>query len=118
MRYYNIIALLNLVPNAKYVWRGNEWEGLEWLDDRICPTKEEWQIEKDKLIAEKPKQDCKTKAKAKELIANSDWSVLPDVNLQNKSEFESYRNILRNYIINPIENAEFPIEPQPIWSIK
>ena len=60
------------------------------------------------------KSECK--AKAKELIANTDWSVLPDVNLQNKSEFENYRSILRNLILNPIEDPIFPIEPTPIWS--
>jgi len=60
------------------------------------------------------KSECE--AKAKELISKSDWSVLPDVNLQNKSEFQNYRSILRNLILNPIENPIFPIEPTPIWS--
>lgn len=60
--------------------------------------------------------NCKTKAKI--LISESDWSVLPDVNIQNKNEFESYRSILRNYILNPVENPDFPGEPQPIWIIK
>ena len=60
------------------------------------------------------KSECESKAK--ELISKSDWSVLPDVNLQNKPEFENYRSILRNLILNPVENPVFPIEPNPIWS--
>jgi hypothetical protein len=55
-------------------------------------------------------------SKAKELISKSDWSVLPDVNLQNKVEFENYRSKLRELIVNPVENPVFPIEPDPIWS--
>jgi hypothetical protein len=113
---YKIQALLNLVPNSSFSWGGEEWETLTWLDERPCPTKEEWETEKVRLIAYQPLQDCKSKAK--QLISNTDWSVLPDVNITNKSEFESYRSILRNYIINPIENPEFPIEPQPIWSVE
>jgi hypothetical protein len=60
------------------------------------------------------KNNCESKAK--ELISNSDWSVLPDVKLTNKVEFENYRSILRNLIVNPIEDPIFPIEPKPIWS--
>jgi len=67
------------------------------------------------LVLEEIKKD-NCKSKAKDLIANCDWSVLPDVNLQNKSEFENYRSILRNLILNPIEDPIFPIEPTPIWS--
>jgi hypothetical protein len=58
---------------------------------------------------------CKTKSK--ELISNCDWSVLPDVKIENKIEFENYRAILRNYILNPVENPVFPTEPTPIWTI-
>lgn len=59
------------------------------------------------------KDNCKHEAK--KLIANSDWAVLPDVKISNKSEFENYRAILRNYILNPVENPIFPEEPNPIW---
>jgi hypothetical protein len=67
-----------------------------------------------KRLSEFKKQNCKDKAK--QLIASSDWSVLPDVNITNKSEFESYRTQLRNLIINPVEDPIFPTEPNPIWS--
>ena len=72
-----------------------------------------WKVDKI-LKSEYLKNQCKEKAKS--LIASSDWSVLPDVNTTNKSDFENYRSILRNLIINPIEDPIFPIEPNPIWS--
>jgi hypothetical protein len=67
-----------------------------------------------KKLSEFKKSECESKAK--ELIFKSDWSVLPDVKLTNKVEFENYRSILRNLILNPIEDPIFPIEPNPIWS--
>ena len=60
------------------------------------------------------KDQCKSESKKR--IASSDWSVLPDVNITNKSEFENYRGQLRNLILNPVEDPIFPDEPQPIWS--
>ena len=59
---YKIQALLNLVPNSSFSWGGEEWETLTWLDERLCPTKEEWENEKARLISEQPLQDCKTKS--------------------------------------------------------
>lgn len=110
---YNILALQSLVNNCKFIWTGSEWNGLEWLDERPKPTKTEWETEKARLIAYQPKQNCKDQAKI--LIANCDWSVLPDVKISNKLDFENYRTILRNYILNPVENPIFPEEPNPIW---
>ena len=65
-------------------------------------------------LSEFKKNNCKEESKKR--IANCDWSVLPDVNIINKSEFESYRSQLRNLILNPVENPIFPVEPNPIWS--
>jgi hypothetical protein len=56
------------------------------------------------------------KAQAKSLLAASDWSVLPDVQITNKSAFDNYRAILRGYVISPVANPDFPVEPQPEWS--
>ena len=114
MKYY-ILALTNLVSNPIYNWVGEEWEGLEWLDPRPQPTKEAWETEKARLIAYQPKQDCKDKAK--QLLADSDWSTLPDVQTQllNYQDFVNYRSQLRNLVINPVENPVFPSEPEARW---
>lgn len=69
-------------------------------------------INKEKLKESKI-NECKDKSK--NLISLSDWSVLPDVKIENKVEFENYRSILRNYILNPVEDPIFPKEPDPIW---
>ena len=59
------------------------------------------------------KDDCKATAKAK--LAASDWSVLPDVQITNKADFDNYRAILRGYVISPVTNPTWPTEPQPVW---
>lgn len=92
------------------------YNNLTWLDDRQKPSWQDietnWQI----LKIDIAKQNCKNQAKI--LIADCDWSVLSDVKINNKSEFENYRTILRNYILNPVENPNFPTEPTPIWTIQ
>lgn len=112
---YNILALQSLVNDCKFIWTGSEWNGLEWLDERPKPTETEWATEKARLIAYQPKQNCKDEAKRK--IQACDWSVLQDVKLLNQTEFINYRTILRDYILNPTENPDFPPEPDPIWAI-
>jgi len=57
--------------------------------------------------------DCKTTAKTK--LTDSDWSVLPDVNITNRAEFEAYRATIRNLVLNPVADPVFPAEPQPVW---
>jgi len=109
----------SIILTVKYkgsVWslNGDTYEGLEWLDKSPKPTKEELDSQWEEVQSIIVKNNCESKAK--ELISKSDWSVLPDVNITNKSEFENYRSILRNLIINPIEDPIFPVEPNPIWS--
>lgn len=55
------------------------------------------------------------KAYAKQLLENTDYSVLPDISLKNKDEFVQYRNIVRFFYFNPTFGAIFPEEPNPIW---
>lgn len=75
------------------------------------PTLEELKI----LNINVKKYNCKNTAKQK--ISACDWSVLQDVKLLNQSEFINYRIILRDYILNPVENPDFPPEPEPVWAI-
>lgn len=111
----HILALQKLISNPIFNWVGNDWEGLEWLDPRPQPTKEQWEVEKNKLIAQQPFQDCKSQAKR--LLLDSDWSELPSVieGLENANEWKSYRIEIRKYIINPVENPIFPNKPETRW---
>lgn len=113
------LTLEYLLPNTKYggAFEYNtkeEYDKIRWEDDRKKPSWSEiisnWEILKIIIL----KQNCKNQAK--QLIVSSDWSVLPDVNITNKSDFENYRSQLRNLILNPVEEPIFPEEPQPIWS--
>lgn len=108
-----IEAIISLVPGAQVTVVDNNH--VEWINPSIAPvTDEQIQQEVDRLIAQQPFEDCKTKAK--DLIAATDWSVLPDVGLQNKSEFEAYRAQLRALIVTPVANPVWPTEPSPVWS--
>ena len=60
------------------------------------------------------KDTCKSQAK--QLLVATDWSILPDVALINKSDFETYRAELRELVLNPVANPTFPTEPTPVWS--
>ena len=109
-----------LILDLKY--KGNSWglnandpNQLTWSESNPIPkpTKEQLDAQWDGVLIITKKQNCENEAKR--LIALTDWSVLPDVKINNKSEFENYRTILRNYILNPVENPIFPEEPNPIW---
>lgn len=65
------------------------------------------------VTAQAQKDACKAEAKAR--LAATDWSVLPDVQITNKADFENYRAICRGYVLSPVTNPTFPPEPQPIW---
>lgn len=107
-------ALNSLRPNAEWVMHGNDYAQLTWIDQvQSKPTEQEVQDEITRLTLEEPFTACK--AEAKNLIAASDWSVLPDVGISNVSEFEAYRAQLRALIKTPVENPTFPTEPQPVW---
>ena len=108
------LVLTTFYEGKKWILNGEYYEGLDWFDSDKKPTKEELESKYLLSLVIFKKQNCKDQAK--QLIANSDWSVLPDVNITNKSEFESYRSQLRNLIINPVEDPTFPIEPNPKWS--
>lgn len=112
---YNLMALQSLVTNPIFSWIGTEWEGLEWLDERPCPTKEEWENEKARLISHQPLENCKQKAQI--LLNESDWTDLYSVRnkLENINEWDSYRELIRELRINPIENPTFPNKPKTIW---
>ena len=100
-----------------YNWQisENNYDTLIWENNNINkPSKEDLENKWNESILKFKKNNCKEEAKKR--ISNCDWSVLPDVNLQNKSEFENYRSELRNLIINPVEDPIFPVEPNPIWS--
>ena len=113
MNYSDIIFYYT---KGQFTISDNNLEYLIWLDE-IIPKPTNEQIEKWKISYPHDIGLVNCKDEAKKRIASSDWSVLPDVKINNKSEFESYRSQLRNLILNPVEDPIFPTEPTPIWTI-
>lgn len=108
-------ALQVLTPGAQWVLRGNEYAGLEWLDTKQAkPSEQEVQDTITMLTLQQPFDACKAEAKTR--IAATDWSVLSDVGLANQADFVAYRATLRGLITNPVQDPQWPTEPQPVWS--
>ena len=92
----------------------NDYTTLQWLSNTAKPTQNEldvlWQSTQDKI----KKDACK--AQAKYLLADSDWSVLPDVGLANQDAFVFYRLNLRNLVKSPVADPVWEAKPTPVWS--
>ena len=107
-------ALVSLTPSAVWNLSGDSYSSLVWLDNSIAkPTEQEVNAEIARLTTEEPFELCKVESKKR--IAATDWSVLPDVSISNRTEFETYRAELRVLIITPVANPSYPVEPQPVW---
>lgn len=65
-------------------------------------------------VTEQAQKDA-CKAKAKELLAATDYVLLTDVPLDNKAEYKTYRATLRDLVLNPVADPVFPDEPVPVW---
>lgn len=108
-------ALQTLRPGAQWALRGDEYSGLEWIDQvQSCPTEQEVNEEITRLDGIYPLDACKQEAKKR--IADTDWSVLPDVNLTNKDDFTAYRASLRALIVTPTVDPVWPVEPAAVWA--
>lgn len=59
---------------------------------------------------------ARNEEKAKKLLADSDWTQLPDVNLANQSEWDAYRQALRVIATSPTADPVWPTEPQVVWA--
>lgn len=107
-------ALSSLTPTAQWSITNNDYDTLVWLSPDITqPTRAEVEAEVTRLTYNIPFDACV--AEAKKLLAASDWSMLPDVNISNRAEFETYRAQLRTLVFTPVESPVFPTEPQPVW---
>lgn len=109
---YALILSVNYAGKA-WTLNGDSYAGLDWQDSSPKPTQAELDalaIPTETTVA---KANCKSTAKS--LLAASDWSVLPDVQITNKAAFDNYRAILRGYVISPVTDPTWPTEPQPVW---
>ena len=52
----------------------------------------------------------------KQQLTDTDWSVLPDVDIANKEEFISYRAIIRDLYLKAELGCAIPETPKAIWN--
>ncbi len=109
-----IQILVTCFPGKQWSIYDNDYSTFQWNEPSPKPTKQELDSLWDQAQNLSAKKLCKEMAK--QLLAETDWSVLPDVNLQNKAEFEAYRAQLRALIVTPVSNPVWPTEPSPVWS--
>jgi hypothetical protein len=76
-------------------------------------TRQEIDAEVSRLQVSTALSVCENEAKKR--LTKTDWSVLPDVNITNKAEFETYRAAVRQYALDPVASPVWPDEPKPIW---
>lgn len=110
--YANVLA--TYYSGKQWSLVGDEYIGLDWKDASPKPTQEELDTLYASMEAQAPLDACK--AEAKQRLADTDWSVLPDVVVKNKLEFETYRSQIRALVLNPVADPVWPTEPQPVWS--
>lgn len=62
-----------------------------------------------------PINETEVKAMAKQLLADTDYTQLPDVQISNKKEFADYRQYLRRCYDNPVSFISFIEPPKTQW---
>ena len=111
-------------PEAKFVYQGDgvqikkhdnngdACEGLIWLDDNINkPTKAQIDSWRSNALEAKKWDDVRVKRDS--LLAKSDYVMMPDYPMEDKSDWENYRQELRNIPqdFDDVNNVEYPSEP-------
>jgi len=85
-----------------------------------------WQIADDEAHQPPPPPSAdQNKETAVMLLQATDWTQIPSVSdptlsnpyLANKNEFDVYRNLVRQYAINPVAgDITWPTKPQEVWT--
>jgi len=118
-------ALLVLTPTAKFGVRDNTYAGIDWYSPDIPqPSEAAVNAEIITLDNQAPINACQQKAS--QLLYQTDWTTIADVSdpaksnpyLTNAAEFNTYRNAVRQYAINPVADPTWPSQPTAQWSSK
>lgn len=94
MVYTKHDALQSLKPNAKYVWYGFEYSGLNWSDTGSAPTESEIDAEVIRLNNAEPMKLLRVERNR--LLAACDWTQSRDLTLSNDADWKTYRQALRD----------------------
>lgn len=116
-------ALTALTPTAKFSVLDNTYEGIQWYSPDIdMPSEAAVNNEIATLNNQAPINACQQQAS--KLLYATDWTTIADVSdparsnpyLTNAAEFNTYRNAVRQYAINPVANPVWPTVPTAQWS--
>ncbi len=87
-------ALNSLKPNAQWVWNGDEYSGLTWLDSGTPPTESEIDAEVTRLNNAEPMRLLRLERNR--LLTACDWTQSRDLTLSNDADWKTYRQALRD----------------------
>ena len=95
MKYNKARALVSLKPNAEWIWGGEDFSGLNWLDSKIAkPTESEIDAEVTRLTNAEPMRLLRVERDAKLTVC--DWTQSKDITLSNDVAWKTYRQALRD----------------------
>lgn len=114
----NEVGLYNVIPMPQPTidYTKNITEGTPtlvnsiWTQNWVVTDATESQIQ-----TREEETKVKNKEKAMQLLTETDWTQMPDVNLINKDEFTAYRAALRQIAINPQIDITWPTKPSEQW---
>jgi hypothetical protein len=96
------------------------------LPDWAIEAEKVWQFAHDESQKPLPPPTAEqNKYAASQRLLETDWTTIPDVSnpqksnpyLSNSEEFVAYRNIIRQYAVNPVAgNINWPNRPKAVWS--
>src|SRR5210317_1591668 len=106
-------AINALIPDARYIIREN-FDGVEWLDDRTMPTESEVQTKYDEIIAAEPLNLLRLERNAK--LAETDWVVTMHKELGTNipAAWKTYRQALRDITdtYTSLDDVVWPEKPE------
>lgn len=121
---FGMYVVYNTTPppctNLQYLEEGTPvFNDNQWQQVWIVVDKTPEQIAQEEDAAKQA-----NKQQAASLLTATDWTTIPDVSdpalsdpyLTNAAEFAAYRSQIRKIAVNPPVVAEFPPQPDEIWS--
>ena len=92
MIYTKFSALESLKPLSKYIWYGEDYSGLNWLDTGTAPTESEINAEVTRLNNAEPMRLLRVERDR--LLTACDWRASSDLTLAD--DWKTYRQSLRD----------------------
>lgn len=95
-----------------------------WDEPKLGPVPTQQQMDEAVPTWEEQQLTAQNKAKAKQILADTDWAATVDINnpqysnpyLANQDAFLAYRSAVRAIAVNPPSVVDpWPVQPTPVW---